>query len=94
MIEEPSLILRLSMKDQALLGQCLLLLKMEMPSIDSSKFNDIIEDLLLVNQKYNNVFVESEFSQYCTKVLNKHFYDFIKTDQYTAISKVKIVYYI
>jgi hypothetical protein len=89
-LEEPSLIPNLELKPQALLGQVLLLLKMEMPSIDTAKFNGIIEGLLFVNQRHNRIFVDTQFSEYCVGVLRKHYFDYMHLDAYTAIAKVHI----
>lgn len=63
---------------------------METPLINTEKFAKIVEDLLVLNQQYNHVFQESEFSKYCVSVLRKNFYDYIHTDKYTAICKVHI----
>ena len=45
---------------------------------------------MLVNQRHNDIFVTSAFSEWCAQVLRYHYYDYIHLDAYTAIAKVHI----
>ena len=64
---------------------------MEMPNIDTSKFNPIIEELLLRNKSSNVIFKKTPFSEYVIENLRKNFYDYINPYEATAITKVQIV---
>lgn len=78
-------------QDLILLGQILLITRMEAPYVRSAKFDALLPYFVGLNQTEFDLFKPSEFSNTVVSLLKKFYYDYIKPEGLAELFKVHIL---
>ena len=78
-------------QDLALLGQVILLTRMEAPYVKTSKFDHLMDYFVGINQTEFNLFKPSDFSSTILSLLKKYYYDYLKPNGLAELFKVHLL---